>query len=234
MHLLGRSTGLMRAFGKSWGIAANYIDCMLGPFDFRNVPAVYPNQTFETSFELDLDGRRIEIREFGPAHTSSDSMVYLPDDGILIAADLQFIGVIPVIWEGSSRNWIDACDWIIGKRPDRILPGHGPLSDSGGAEILRSYLDLLRSAGRDEFNQGRDPVSAARQILASNPYQRQPFATWDGQERIAINLHSLFRRLSGEDGHMGILARLRALHDAALLAEELPRVKKQGVTDIRA
>ena len=53
----------------------------------------------------------------------------------------------------------------------------------------------------------------------SDDFPRQPFADWDGRERIMINVHAIYRGLMGRQ-HAGTLERLNLLRKTALLAKE--------------
>jgi glyoxylase-like metal-dependent hydrolase (beta-lactamase superfamily II) len=200
---------------------ACYLDTMTRGFDFANIRRSLPNQTFSEKLALEVGGRQVRLIEVGPAHTSGDLVVYLPDDRVLIAGDILFLGSTPVLWEGSSRNWIRACERILRWQVDAVLPGHGPLTDLSGIDAVRRYWVFLRSAAKRQYEHGHSPFQAALRIARSDEFQRQPFAAWDVRERIAINVHMIYRRLMKRSRHIGPLERLMLLRRTALLAEKL-------------
>ena len=55
--------------------------------------------------------------QLGPAHTGGDTVVWVPDDGVLFAGDLLLVGVSPVMWSGPIEGWIEAC-----KRMEALQP----------------------------------------------------------------------------------------------------------------
>lgn len=217
-HVLGYAPIPHRS---GWRVAANYLDGMVRPFDFSSIRPALPNTVFTGKLQLDVGGRAVHLIEVGPAHTMGDLVVYLPDDHILMAGDIVFLGSTPVLWEGSSRNWVRACQRILALKVDRVVPGHGPLTDLTGVDAVQKYWQFLRSSVRSHYDKGRPAFEAALRIATSDEFRKQPFAEWDGVERIAINVHVIYRRLFGQSRHMGALERLNLLRQAALMAHAL-------------
>jgi glyoxylase-like metal-dependent hydrolase (beta-lactamase superfamily II) len=206
---------------SSWRTVAEYLEGMVRPFDFSNIKPTLPTSTFSGRLHLDVGGRQVMLFEVGPAHTSGDLIAFLPDARIVFAGDILFHGTTPVLWDGSSRNWVKACERILELKPETVLPGHGPITGPDGVDAVRKYWQFLRSAVRRHFENGRPPTETAVYIAQSDEYLRQPFAKWDGQERIVINVHAIYRRLLGKKRRVSTWMRLRLLREAALMAEEL-------------
>ncbi|HTS25537.1 MAG TPA: MBL fold metallo-hydrolase [Bryobacteraceae bacterium] len=206
---------------QEWRIAAEYLGAMLRPFHFGDIRPAPPTNTFTGRLQLDVGGRQVTLIEVGPAHTSGDLIVHLPDAHVVFAGDVLFHGTVPLLWDGSSRNWIRACERILELKAETILPGHGPITGPNGVDAVRRYWQFLRTAVRQHFEKGRPAYSASAHILRSDEYRKQPFAKWDGQERIVINVHAIYRRLLGRKRSVSVLRRLKLLREAALLAEEL-------------
>jgi cyclase len=224
MRALGAVSRVLRAMGwavgRDWRVAGEYFAGMIRPFDFGNIRPTFPTSTFSGKMQVDTGGRRIELIEVGPAHTAGDLVVYLPDEHILIAGDVLFFGTIPVLWDGSVENWGRACERLLEWRIDVALPGHGPVTDLAGIDAVRRYWQFVDRAARRHFERGDSADRAARRILASDDYLRECFAQWEGQERIAINVHAIYRGLRGQ-GPAGTIERLNVLRKTALLAKEL-------------
>lgn len=207
--------------GRRWQVAADYFDGMMAPFDYTGIRPTHPTTRFSGRMNLDVGGRRVELTEVGPAHTAGDLIVHLPDERIVIAGDIVFSGVTPVLWDGSVRKWIAACDHILALKPEIVVPGHGPLTDPAGVEALRHYWEFLSNAARRQFSLERPAASAGAAIVMSDEYQREPFASWVGPERSMINVNALYRKFLKVRSHMSVLERLSVLRKTALLAEKL-------------
>lgn len=180
---------------------------LLRPYDFSGIKVTAPTRTFEGMLELDVGGRRVDLIEVGPAHTPGDLIVHIPDERIVFAGDLLFVGVTPIMWVGPVENWLAGLDRIIELGPRAVIPGHGPVTDLDGVRAMRSYWEfVVRAVGEGQ---------TAREMLGALP---EPFAGWDNPERIAVNAAIVARgggprvpervrmRLLGE---MGQLARSR-------------------------
>jgi glyoxylase-like metal-dependent hydrolase (beta-lactamase superfamily II) len=93
-----------------------------------------------------LGGVDFVLQPAGPAHTPEDLVVWLPQQGVLIAGDLVFRGRVPFVGQADSRRWIDALERLIAFKPRLIVPGHGPASTSAESDLMltRDYLLHLR------------------------------------------------------------------------------------------
>ena len=90
----------------------------------------------------------VHLLPAGPAHTPEDLVVWLPQQGVLIAGDLVFRGRLPFVGQANSRRWVQALDRLAAFKPRLIVPGHGPASKSAESDLLltRDYLQYLRQA----------------------------------------------------------------------------------------
>ncbi|HEY2601903.1 MAG TPA: MBL fold metallo-hydrolase [Thermoleophilaceae bacterium] len=158
-----------------------------GPFDWEGVELRLPSETWQGRLELSVGGRAVTFIELGPAHTGSDSIVHVPDAGVVFTGDLLFIGGTPVVWQGSYRNWLDACQTILSLDARLLVPGHGPPTDAEGVRGVMRYLEYVYAEARKRFDAGLDAEAAADDIELGE------FADWGERERIAVNVESAYR-----------------------------------------
>jgi cyclase len=215
------ASGLPVVGRRSWEIEADYFDGMMAPFDFSRIRPTLPNTTFSGELHLEIGGRPVDLLEVGPAHTSGDLIVHMRDDRVVFAGDIIFLGTTPVLWDGSANRWIQACEQILRLKPDVVVPGHGPLTDCDGVDLVRQYWQFLWAAARRHMQKGVPPDLAALAIVRSDEFLHQPFAVWDGRERTMINVHAIYRRLLEHRRSIGTLEKLAVLQKTALLAELL-------------
>jgi glyoxylase-like metal-dependent hydrolase (beta-lactamase superfamily II) len=187
---------------------------MIGVYDYSEVELTFPTRTFSGGLELDVGGRPVELIEVGPAHTLGDLIVHVPDARTVIAADILFVGVSPVMWAGPAQRWIDAIDRILALEPEMIVPGHGPPTDAAGARLMQDYWRFVDDAAKRRFAAGDSPAEAARAILHSPEFADTEFARWDNPERLAISLHSIRH---GGPREVGVPERLRVFADVGAL-----------------
>ena len=129
----------MMAAAPGLGATGAFLRHIFGRFQFGGIVPTLPTESFEVELTLQIGDLEVRVRDLGPAHTSSDSIVYVPDARTVFTGDLLFIGGHPIMWSGPSENWIAALDTILGLDVDHIVPGHGPLTDKEGVRELRRY-----------------------------------------------------------------------------------------------
>jgi glyoxylase-like metal-dependent hydrolase (beta-lactamase superfamily II) len=181
----------MMAAAPTMGATGAFLRHIFGRFQFEGIVPTPPNESFESELTLRVGGLEARVRDLGPAHTGSDSIVYVPGARTVFTGDLLFIGGHPIMWTGPSENWIAALDTILGLEVDHIVPGHGPITDKEGVRDLRRYWHHVRDMARERYEAGMEPLEAARDIPMDD------FAGWHGQERLVVNVMSLYREFAG-------------------------------------
>jgi glyoxylase-like metal-dependent hydrolase (beta-lactamase superfamily II) len=120
----------------------------LSPWVDANTRLVAAERWVNEPLQFSLGGVEVHLLPAGPAHTPEDLVVWLPQQGVLIAGDLVFRGRLPFVGQADSRRWVQALDRLIAFKPRLIVPGHGPASTSAESDLLltRDYLQYLRQA----------------------------------------------------------------------------------------
>lgn len=219
--LMARAPRGLPGIGQTAGFAA--FASLLAPFDFGGIEVTPPTRTFSGTLSLDVGGRAVDVIEVGPAHTPGDAIVHIPDARIVFAADVLFAGVVPIMWAGPVERWVAALDRIVELGPVAVVPGHGPVTDLEGVRAMRAYWDFVAPAVRKRLAAGMTPEAAAREIVASPQYMRQPFSDWEGAERLVVSAATIARNDRGETGRVGGPARARLLAATGRLALERQR-----------
>ncbi|HIG25214.1 MAG TPA: MBL fold metallo-hydrolase [Acidimicrobiia bacterium] len=168
-----------------------YVKEAFGPFEFAGIDLPTPDRTFSGELQLDVGGRTVELIEVGPAHTSGDLLVHLPAAGTVFCGDILFINGTPIIWDGPVANWIGACDRILDLGAEVIVPGHGPLTDAAGVTAVRDYLVFVNDECHARHAAGQSAAQAVKEIDLG------PYAQWGEWERIAVNVHAIYREIDG-------------------------------------
>jgi cyclase len=130
---------------------------------------------------LSVAGSTVQLMEVGPAHTKGDVIVYAADPGIVIAGDILFVGILPMMWQGPTSNWIAALDRIVELEPYLVIPGHGPVTDVAGVRRARDLLAFVESRATECRARGMGVMEAVNDI---GP---QPFRSLLEPERV-VNL----------------------------------------------
>ncbi len=98
-----------------------------------------PSQVISKDKEsLEIEGVKIELYHWAPAHTSGDLVVYLPGDQIVFTGDIIATQMAdPLIHlekHGSSEGWIKTAKGIAALKSDQFVPGHGNVQTKADIE----------------------------------------------------------------------------------------------------
>ena len=174
-----------------------------------NVPTVNPNPmysgvewgnlilsppfvTFEKELTLYSDYTKIELHYMGPAHTTNDVIVWMPEQCILFSGDLLFNGGTPFVMMGSVEGSLRALRELKNFPSRTIVPGHGSICDSRIIEDMEKYLQFIQKTAKSGFSKGLSPLETA---LSTDLGE---FSEWHDKERIVGNLHRAYSELRGE------------------------------------
>jgi glyoxylase-like metal-dependent hydrolase (beta-lactamase superfamily II) len=171
-------------------------------FDFSGITLRNADQTFDHDLTVDVGGRQLNLLNLGPAHTAADSVVHVPDAGVLFGGDLLFIGCTPIVWAGPIANWVSACDAMIALDAPTVVPGHGPVTDPDGIRAVRRYLVHVAEQAEAAYRKGVSWAEAADTIDLGE------YATWLDAERVVVNVYQRYRELDPETPQLQALALL--------------------------
>ena len=136
---------------------------------------------------------KCDVRYVGmPAHTTNDSLIWLPERSVLFAGDLAFSGGTPFLLMGSVEGAIEVLEHVV--RPlgaQTIVPGHGPVSGPAVIDEMLGYLRFVLDVARHGMAAGLSPLDAARQADLGG------YAGLLDSERIVGNLHRAYAELAG-------------------------------------
>jgi len=113
----------------------------------RAIAAELPGMQITLPTELfagELDLGAALVIEQGAAHTASDSVVWLADEGVLFAGDLIGInGHLNLTRGFPPENWQAVLDSLAALGPVRVVPGHGPAGGPEAIESCREYIETV-------------------------------------------------------------------------------------------
>jgi cyclase len=210
---------LLRSASDMGALGRYFLQCF-GAFDFAGIEPALPSRTFSGALSLRVGSKRIELLEVGPAHTAGDVIVHVPDDRTVFTGDILFIDGTPIIWAGPVERWIDACTRILAMDVETVVPGHGPITDKRGVLAVKNYLEHVRTEARKRFDAGMSACDAARDISLGD------FAGWLDAERIAVNVHTLYRHWSPTEQTPDVMTLFREM--AALAADRASGSSSRG------
>jgi len=117
--------------------------------------------------ELTIEGVRLQLLYWGPAHTSGDMVVYLPSEKIAFIGDLVMDNrpdpLIHQAKQGSSAGWISAVKTLTALDAERMVSGHGNVLDKAAVQKILAAASAKREKIRELAAQGKslDEIRAA-------------------------------------------------------------------------
>ncbi len=152
-----------------------------------------PFLTYTDKVTLWLDEMPCEVRHVGqPAHTTNDSIVWLPERSLLFSGDLIFNEGTPFLLMGSVAGAAEVLEQVI--RPlgaQTIVPGHGPVTGPELIDEVLGYLRFVEETARRGLEAGLSPLETARETDLGG------YAGLHDAERIVGNLHRAMAELTG-------------------------------------
>lgn len=183
-------------------VATRYLRDRFGHFDFSGIKLRNADLTFDRDLAIELGGRRVDLLNLGPAHTTADSVVHVADAGVLFAGDLLFIGCTPIVWAGPIANWVAACDAMIALDAPTVVPGHGPVTGPDGIRAVRGYLAHIAEQAEAAYRKGLSLPEAVETIDLGE------YASWLDSERVVVNVYQRYRELDPDTPRQDLLALL--------------------------
>ena len=152
-----------------------------------------PTVTFADRLTLWAGDLELEARYTGPAHTTSDAVLWLPERKVLFSGDLVFNGGTPFVLMGSVKGSLAALQRLKELGAETIVPGHGPVAGPGVLDEQIAYLQYVQSLASVASSAGLSPLDAAREADLGR------FARWHDPERIVGNLARAYAELAGAE-----------------------------------
>jgi cyclase len=165
--------------------------------DYGDLTLRPPEVTFADRMTLHLEELALELLHVGgPAHTTNDVLVWLPEQKVLFSGDLAFNGGQPFVLEGSIAGFRRAITQMQALAPEVLAPGHGPVCHGEDVATLLSamdeYLAYVEHVAAESHAAGLSPLEAAQK------HHDNPYSGWAETERFVGNLHRAYSELAGD------------------------------------
>lgn len=120
---------------------------------------VLPTRWFkDADTTLNLGGVTVQLIHRGGGHTPGDTMIWLPQSGVVFSGDVVYVdrilGLHPV---SKTKTWVQSFEALEALNPKVVVPGHGSVTtlvkaqkDTGNLlKALRAHMGKAVEAGTD-------------------------------------------------------------------------------------
>lgn len=156
---------------------------------------VLPSITFESRLELYGSQRRAELVAFHGAHTGNDTILFLPDDGIVFTSDLLFINNHPYLPEGDPFKLLDVLRELSRMEARTYIPGHGPVGTRDDLFAMIEYVEDCLATARALVREGGDYEERVKELQLPDRY-----SGWQLSGFYPTNIQFLCRQLESQIG----------------------------------
>lgn len=149
--------------------------------------------SYDGSLTLHGSKRTAVLTAMGNGHSPCDTVLYLPKDEVMLAADLLFVHSHPSVQSGNVSEWIQILDRLGQEAFHTVVPGHGPVADKQALQSLQCYLTELLTQAR-LLSEKQVPLDAASSIPVPDVYQ-----TWTLASLYERNLRHLLQQMQSNE-----------------------------------
>lgn len=143
---------------------------------FRSVESVpgltWPTLTFKGEMTLWLGKLEVKIMQLGRGHTKGDTVVWLPQEKVLLSGDLVEYGATPYAGDAYFQDWPATLDAIAALEPEKLVPGRGaalktPREVADGLAGTRAFVSELYAKVKAGAAVGRDLNAIYKETYAA-------------------------------------------------------------------
>jgi len=138
-----------------------------------------PTKTVANKENITINGVKLSLLHYAPAHTSGDLMVYLPEQKIVFTGDIiatnQPYTLIHAEKNGSSEGWIQTVKGLAGLNADTYVPGHGDLQTKADVQQRLAKVQARREEIKKLVAQGKS-LDQVKQALGETDTPAAPGA----------------------------------------------------------
>ena len=120
----------------------------------RKTVLVKVDEAFEDTTKFTISGVNMEYVKVGYAHSEEDWFLYLPDDKVVLVADVVMNGRVTSNRDGIVIGQINALNAIKSRDWNHLVPGHGFITDKTAADEAVQYFALLKDRVLEKMEDG--------------------------------------------------------------------------------
>jgi glyoxylase-like metal-dependent hydrolase (beta-lactamase superfamily II) len=133
---------------------------------FRDVESVppgmtWPTITFNRKMTLWLGKLEVQLLQLGRGHTKGDTVVWLPQDRVLLSGDLVEFDATPYAGDAYFKDWPQTLENVAALKATALVPGRGPAllgeeQVAAGLKATGSFIADVRASVEAGVAAGKD------------------------------------------------------------------------------
>lgn len=130
-----------------------------------------PGITFDSYLEMHGAKRTARLISYEGAHTGSDTILFLPQEGIIFMSDLLFVGCHPYLADGDPHRLLSALREISLLNATGLVPGYGPVGSSEDLKSLITYIEGCFDTAQELVDKGDNSQERIAELMIPYRYQ---------------------------------------------------------------
>ncbi len=159
--------------------------------EWGEVSLALPSLTYRDRLTLHVGDLTAELVHPGPAHTVTDTVVWIPERSVLFVGDIAMNGATPFCLMGSVEGSLRAIDRLRAYGARTVVTGHGPVCGPEVFDTTEAYLRWIGQLTAAGVEAGLSPLEVARETDLGE------FAQLIDSERLVGNLHRAYAEQRG-------------------------------------
>jgi len=139
---------------------------------------VGPDHALADGDTIKIGDKTFRIHHYGQAHTRTDIMIEVVEDGVVFLGDNVTSKRIPRMTDGNFSGNISSVDKILKTGASTWVPGHGQTGDAAMVKAYRDYLAAVYAAAKQAFDEDLDSSDVKPIALKATTEYRD----WAGYE----------------------------------------------------
>jgi cyclase len=126
--------------------------------NLKALQSYLPSRTFTDKLELQVGSDRIQLLQFGPAHTSCDTVVFFQAQRVAFVGDLVFVDRDPLVHlhkGGTTVGLVKTLKALLELNVDQFVPGHGRIVNKKDIESVEKNIEDKQAKIKALIQEGR-------------------------------------------------------------------------------
>ncbi len=122
----------------------------------KGTRVVGPDHALNHGDTIKVGNKTFRIHHYGQAHTRTDLMIEVVEDGVIFLGDNVTTNRIPRMVDGNFTGNINSVDRILEINAATWVPGHGKTGDVAIVKVFRGYLTAVYASAKQAFDADMD------------------------------------------------------------------------------